>query len=397
MKGFNSFIVEARSTRATEIAKARGFVSDGHGNWVDGSGKIRGRTVNGEFVLVTPKSPKKQEPPAPAKPQPKPQPVPQEKVKRAELPMPKKAKQVEPVEKPKSVKTVTLVFGRFNPPSKGHKKLLDVASEVAGDGDLFIYPSRAQDNGNNPLAPDSKIRFMQRIFPDYKKQIKNDPDVVSIFDALTMFSEDGYRVVNIITGSNKMSEFDRLSNQYNGKMYEFDEINVVPSDTTDPDYTEGSDSSKMRKAALEDDFQTFRASLPIGVNPKDAQSLFQAVQRAYGTNVNETWQVAPKLDNKGLREAYYQDKIFQIGNIVENLNTGLIGKVKRRGPNYLICVTEDNIMFKSWIYDLCEWTDKSGVPADQREVGTFNLTKYVATLMDAKDFLKKYKKSLKSK
>jgi hypothetical protein len=204
--------------------------------------------------------------------------------------------------------------------------------------------------------------------------------------------------VNIVTGSNKMSEFDRLSNQYNGKLYEFEQINVVPSGATDPDYTEGSDSSNMRKAALEDNFQKFRAGLPIGVSPDDAQSLFQAIQRAYGANIKETWQVAPKLDTKSLREQYYQDNIFQVGSKVLNLNTGLTGMVKRRGPNYLICVNEDiNIMFKSWIQDLCEWTDVCGVPANQREVGTFALTKYVANLMGAQEFLKKYKKSLTAK
>ena len=397
MKGFTRFITEARSSRATEIAKARGFESDGHGNWVDGAGKIRGRTVKGEFILVTAKSPKKEDPTPTPKPAPKPAARPQPKIVPAERPGPQKPQDVEPVEAPENLKTVTLVFGRFNPPSKGHKKLLDKAKEVAADGELFVYPSRVQDDANNPLAPDSKIRFMERIFPDYKKQIKNDPDVISIFDALVMFSEDGYQVANIITGSNKMSEFDRLSNQYNGKMYDFEQINVIPSDTTDPDYTEGSDSSKMRKAALEDDFQKFRAGLPIGTNPKDSQALFQAVQRAYGANIKETWQVAPKLDIDTLREQYYQDKIFQVGTKVLNLNTGLTGVVKRRGPNYLICVHEDNIMFKSWIQDLCEWTDISGVPANQREVGTFAYTKYVANLMGAQEFLKKYRKSLKAK
>jgi phosphopantetheine adenylyltransferase len=397
MKGFTSFIHEARSSRATEIAKARGFESDGHGNWVDGVGKIRGRTVNGEFVLVTPKSPQKVEPPPAPRRLPKPQPIAQPKIKAVDRPGPQKAKQVEPIKEPKSAKTVTVVFGRFNPPSKGHQKLLDKAAEIASDGDFFIYPSRAQDNSKNPLEPNSKIRFMERIFPEYKKQIKDNPDIVSIFDALVAFSEDNYKVVNIVTGANKMSEFDRLATQYNGKMYDFDEINVIPSDSTDPDYTEGSDSSKMRKAALEDDFQTFKVSLPTGVSPKDAQSLFQAVQRAYGSNIKETWQVAPRMDIKELREQYYQDKIFQVGSIVENLNTGLIGTVKRRGPNYLICVTEDNIMFKSWIQDLTEWTNQSGVPSNQREVGTFKLTKYVADLMGAKDFLKKYKKSLQPK
>ena len=78
------------------------------------------------------------------------------------------------------------------------------------------------------------------------------------------------------------------------------------------------------------------------------------------------WQIAPKFDWRNLRENYVTGKIFNIDSIVENLNTGLIGKVIRRGTNYLICVTEDNIMFKSWVRDLKEYQEKS-VPSKMRD------------------------------
>ena len=69
---------------------------------------------------------------------------------------------------------------------------------------------------------------------------------------------------------------------------------------------------------------------------------------------SETWEIAPKLDQKSLRENYVDDKIFRLGDIVENLNTGLIGEIIRRGTNHLICVTRENFMFKSWIKDVKE-------------------------------------------
>ena len=69
----------------------------------------------------------------------------------------------------------------------------------------------------------------------------------------------------------------------------------------------------------------------------------------------KTWEIAPKLDQQTLRENYVSKKIFQIGELVENLNTGLVGKITRRGTNYLICVTESGMMFKSWISDLTEY------------------------------------------
>jgi hypothetical protein len=109
-------------------------------------------------------------------------------------------------------------------------------------------------------------------------------------------------------------------------------------------------------------------------------------------------QVAEEFE-KQLRDKYVRGEIFNEGDWVENPNTGLTGKIIRRGTNYLICVTEDNVMFKPWIRDVVEWTNKSGVPANQREVGTDALRKYVMSVSDTKAidnfnvkrFLNKYK------
>ena len=114
------------------------------------------------------------------------------------------------------------------------------------------------------------------------------------------------------------------------------------------------------------------------------------------------WEIAPKFDWRGLRENYINEKIFNIGQLVENINTGLIGRIIRRGANHLICVTEDDMMFKSWIKDVTEAkkynkvTEISGVPADQRLIGTDSLKKYTETMVPGSDwgrqFLNKYRK-----
>ena len=109
-------------------------------------------------------------------------------------------------------------------------------------------------------------------------------------------------------------------------------------------------------------------------------------------------QVAEEFE-KQLRDKYVRGEIFNEGDWVENLNTNLIGKIIRRGTNYLICVTEDNVMFKPWIRDVVEWTNKSGVPANQREVGTDALLKYTMSVsntrtidnFNVKKFINKYK------
>ena len=137
------------------------------------------------------------------------------------------------------------------------------------------------------------------------------------------------------------------------------------------------------------------------MRPRDARELFNTVRMAMGLNEEwGIWEMAPKFDQQTLRENYVGKTIFKIGQIVENLNTGLIGKIVRRGANHLICVTEDKIMFKSWIHDVNEavvnGTEKGGVPPEQRLVGTDAHFRYVASmtpgaLSSGRQFINKYK------
>ena len=155
-------------------------------------------------------------------------------------------------------------------------------------------------------------------------------------------------------------------------------------------------SSKMREFASQDDLDGFKSGLPK--NFEDGEKLFKKVKSGIGAKTkNEMWKVSPRLNYKNLREQYISGKIFKKGGIVENLNTGLRGKIIRRGTNYLICSTEEKIMFKSWITDVVEknaFTDVCGVAAGQREVGTPSLTQYTMRMADVKsirNFINKYK------
>jgi len=407
MKKFSQFILEFRGSRASEKAYRLGLTSDGHGNWVDRSGKVVAQTVAGDLEMIRKKSPspeKAEAEPKGAKPGQRTFEKPAAPKERLGISPPKQ--EPAPPEIDKEV-PLTVVFGRFNPPTIGHEKLIKKAKEIAAGGDFKIYPSRTQDASKNPLDPASKVKYMKKMFPEYKDNIVNDDKMKTIFDVLVGANEDGYKKINIVVGSERLGEFDRLANQYNGQIYSFDEINVIPAGTRDPDAAgpTGMSASKLRKAAVDDNFQQFKTGLPKRMKDKDAQAMFFAVQRVLvgdkaPKEVTEVWEYAPKLDYTELREQYYQENIFKVGDIVENLNTGLVGKVTRRGANYLICVTEDGIMFKSWIKDLTEWTDVSGVPAGQRLVGTDSYRKYVMRMSDTKEiknFIKKYRKSIKNK
>ena len=280
---------------------------------------------------------------------------------------------------------MTVAFGRFNPPTTGHERLMNKVKQVAGKGNYEIYPSRSNDPDKNPLDPDTKIGYMQQMFPQHAKHIMNNAKTRTIFDALKGANERGAKSVNIEVGQDRKAEFENLANKYNNKLYKFDRIKVVSAGDRDPDGDgiSAMSASKLRKAAADDDFDTFRTGIPQSMKDENARKLYTAIQKGMKIKKqqNEMWRIAPKFDWKNLRENYMNGNVFQVGDTVENDNTGLIGKIIRTGANHIIAVTEDNIMFKSWIKDITEkFTEISGVPSDQRLVGTDSHREYVQRL-----------------
>ena len=398
MKSFSSFIQEAVVSRAVEKAKRMGLVSDGHGNWYDRQGSYKGRTYKGDLLLSKGRGPGKEDP----EPQQKRAAQPEDGKQKA-APAPEPASRPSGEEESENSKeregeTLTVAFGRFNPPTVGHEKLLDATKRQAKGGDYKIYPSRSEDPKKNPLSPDEKISYMRKMYPNHDERIVNDEDMRSIFDVLKKANEDGYSNVNIMVGADRQSEFEKLATKYNGELYDFGEINVISAGERDPDAegVEGMSASKLRKAAVDGDFSAFKTGVPKALDDESAEKLFNTIRKKMGKEkVSETWQFAPKLDWKGLRENYVGGLIFKLGDLVENLNNGLIGRITRRGTNHLICVTEDNIMFKSWIRDITEYTEVSGVPASQREIGTDAFRAYTMKMTGTKaikNFINKNKK-----
>ena len=306
---------------------------------------------------------------------------------------------------PKTKGTLTIAFGRFNPPHAGHLQLMDTAAAAAEaeESDYMIVPSRSNDPKKNPLDADTKVAFMRGMFPQHSSRIANDQNTRTIFDVLKKAHNDGYANVRIVGGADRVKEFDKLANSYNGSLYDFDNVEVISAGDRDPDAdgVEGLSASRLRLAASENDFKTFKSAMPEGMRPKDARELFDTVRNTMGLNEEwGIWEMAPKFDPDTLRENYVTKAIFRIGELVENLNTGLVGRIVRRGANHLICVTEDKIMFKAWIRDVNEavvnGTNKGGVPAEQRLVGTDSHRKYVESMVPGATtsgiaFINKYK------
>ena len=408
MKSFLRFLSEAQSQASMQANKLN-LKSDGHGGWLDSRGKFVATTEDGKLKFVDKKKPAAQDTQTAKTQRAQPQPADTKKVEqKPEESKAKEAKNAEESGDELDSATLTVAFGRFNPPTVGHGKLLSAAKKASQGGDLKIYPSRTQDPKKNPLDPDMKISYMKKMFPDYDENIINDDEMKSIFNVLVTASEDGYEDVNIVVGSDRQAEFENLATKYNGELYSFNQIRVISAGVRDADAegVEGMSASKMRKAVVDGDFDSFRKGTPKELDDGDTQALFDAVRQGMGAKkkkeVAEMWEIAPKFDPKGLREQYVGGFIYKIGDIVENLNTGLIGKIIRRGTNHLICVTKEDYMFKSWIRDVMEavvnYPGPSGVPANQREVGTDALRKYAMNssgTFDIKNFINKYKKKTK--
>ena len=385
MKNFFQFLNEAQ-TNAAKQAKKLGLKGDGHGSWVDPAGKIVGRTIEGELVFSSGRKPSQESDPnqpgraARALPPENPPPSAQQSGGVGE---PEEQEEVE-----KTRGAVTIGFGRFNPPTAGHEKLLDTIKDTAEGGQYMVYPSHSVDPQKNPLDSETKVLFMKKMFPVHANAIVYDPAVRTILDAMKQADVEGYSSVNIVVGADRQKEFEGLANKYNGQLYNFDAINVISAGERDPDAegVEGMSASKLRALAADGDFEAFKKGLPKAAKGMVARELFNTVQRSMGaaaaTEGIELWQIAPRFDVKTLRENYVNGRMFSMGSLVESLNTGLVGRIIRRGANHVIAVTNEGIMFKSWIRDLTEYVSRipSGVPASKREIGTDSYRGYVQKL-----------------
>ena len=416
MKSFFQFLKEAS---ASQQAQRLGLVGDGHGGWYDrATGEFVAKTEKGTLRFynkrqkVGEKDPSQTEKEKNISDPNYQDPALQQQVAPQQAPAPEQQAQQAPpqnflpVEKTKG--TLTIAFGRFNPPHLGHLQLMDTAAASAEQegSDYMIVPSRSQDKKKNPLDADTKVSVMRQMFPQHSERIMNDANTKTIFDVLKRAHNDGYTNVRIVGGADRVKEFEKLSNNYNGNLYQFDNIEVVSAGDRDPDSegVEGLSASRMRLAAAEGDFKTFRSGMPPEMKPKDARAIFDTVRQSM--NITEgwnLWEIAPKFDWKNLRENYIQEKIYQVGQLVENLNTGLVGRIIRRGTNYLICVTEDQIMFKSWIKDVSEAYQEKKMERKMRLpgkpntlVGTDGYKKYVQDMVPGysygREFINKYRK-----
>lgn len=272
-------------------------------------------------------------------------------------------------------KTVYFTFGRMNPPTIGHEKLLAKLAQKASKNPYRVYLSQTQDNKKNPLQYTDKVKFARKMFPRYARSIMLNKKVKTVFDALTSLYNEGYVNIVMVVGSDRVNEFEILIKKYNGQngkhgFYNFRKINIVSAGQRDPDAegTEGASATKQREAAKDNDFTTFAQGLPKKVNNADAKKIFNSVRKGLGLKEEKQFKNHIQLEPiSDLRESYVDGTLFKEGDQVVIKDTGEIGTVQKLGSNYVIIEGTGNT-YRKWL-DAVELIDEK---TPRYETATFS-------------------------
>ncbi len=252
-------------------------------------------------------------------------------------------------------KTVAFTFGRFNPPTIGHEKLIKKVKSLSTN-DHKIYLSRSNDPKKNPLTPTQKLSYMKKLFPAHARNIEINKTNM-ILDIATMLHNKGYTNITMVAGSDRVREFETILKKYNGVssrhgLYDFEDIKVVSAGERDPDAegATGMSASKMRDAASKGDLDSFKKGLP---NSTYAQAMMKDVRKGMNlaaSYVPENRIVSLKeFEQQQVRDLYIREQIFNIDDKVKY--NDIEGKVVRRSTNYVVLEDTNNNMHKAWIWD----------------------------------------------
>jgi len=257
-------------------------------------------------------------------------------------------------------KVVYFTFGRMNPPTIGHGKLLDKLASVAGRNPYRVFLSQSNDPKENPLQYADKVKYVRKMFPKHARSIIVNKKVVTPFYALSALYDEGFRKVVMVAGSDRVAEYDARLNKYNGVksahgFYNFEGgIKLISAGQRDPDAkgAEGASGTKQRGFAKDNNFTSFAQNLPKAMSNSDAKRLFNSVRKGMGLKEQKQFrnhvQLKPVSD---LREAYVKDGLFVEGDEVVILKNDVVGNIQHLGANYVI-VESKGERYRCWLSDI---------------------------------------------
>ena len=258
-------------------------------------------------------------------------------------------------------KAVTFTYGRFNPPTIGHEKLILEVIKAARGGDYKIFVSQSNKPKSDPLQYKEKVGIMRKMFPKYARNIILDEKLKTVFDICVSLYNQGYTDLTMVVGSDRIKEFKTLLLKYNGSkarhgFYEFGNISFQSAGERDPDSDDvsGMSASKMRAAAVSGDFQSFADGLPKSFG--DKLSVFNLLRKRMGlkemVNFRKHVQL-PTVSEK--RERFISGEIFNVGDRVQCQKSNQNFTIAERCSNYVL----SSIGTKYFINDLEEYLDEN--------------------------------------
>ena len=297
-------------------------------------------------------------------------------------------------------KHVAITFGRFNPPHAGHGKLLDAVKAHGGDsGNYRIYPSRTQDHKKNPLSADQKVDHMRKMFKNHKDKIQNSEQHRNIFDILRDLNDEGHEHVTMVVGDDRVKEFQKLTQKYNGVHYDFKSVNIKSAGARDPnsdDPIEKLSASAQRKHAQGDDHDSYHAGMPKGFKKSDSMKMMADVKtgmtppkkpsqklkkKTPATPKSEAWEYSPKLHMYEFREHYMEHEVFAVGTLVEHDDSGIRGVIVHRGTNHVVFKDHDGEEFKAWLHHVTEVVELDEIAMPRRKDNPYSKRKILKMLI----------------
>jgi len=183
-------------------------------------------------------------------------------------------------EKPR--KHVAFCFGRMNPPTIGHARLLNTTARASAGGDYFIFLSHTQDSKKNPLDYNTKVDFVKSMYPQHADHVSYG-SLRTIMEIMEFLYHNNYTDVTYVCGNDRLPAFKELLNKYNGveggkTYYKFNSIDIVSSGPRDPDDdgVAGASASAAREAAEEGNKEEFKKITGAG---RFAPQLYKAVRK----------------------------------------------------------------------------------------------------------------------
>ena len=256
--------------------------------------------------------------------------------------------------------TCYFTFGRMNPPTRGHEKLLDSLAEKADKNPYKIFLSKSHDSKKNPLLYEDKLRYSRKFFPRHARSIVNEAAAKDIITCAVTLYESGYKSIVCVVGDDRLDEFKERLDRYNDVngphgYYIFESIEVVSAGHRDPDGNniEGVSSTKLRESAFNSNFVEFSRGLPKSASDSEAKEMFNKVRSNMGLNEKRSFKNHLKLKPVSeAREKYIRGDLYEINDEIVIKESHEVAHIKVLGSNYVIVETSSGKRLRKWLEDV---------------------------------------------